>query len=261
MSRFDQALREAKEAMVAAGQLPKQIMPARQRVDTNDFFADIYWSAVNGGEYVAKLTYRNAEDLGRTEEVRARSRDALMLELMRQNAKLKVEEQELSAPARCKTQMRLSDYESPEDMVTDVIQSAAARQWLQTPVGQQYVRLEKVCSNSRVFEIWKRSMEELGYWLDPALWTVPNLNHAFILGFDRGDYKSFERKADTQSTKVDAASNVDKDAEYDKDAMSPFLHINTISGQPDEIQTERELPLSELRRKAYAQRFANQRSR
>jgi hypothetical protein len=263
MNRFDQAVREAKEAMVSAGQLPRQIMPDRQLLETDDFFLDIYFSATNGGEWVGKITYKNEEDRGLSEELRAPSRDALIVALMRQNADLKIEEQELQAPPLSKIKMPLSDYASPEDMVTDAIQSGAARQWLLTPVGQQYSQLEKVCSNSCVFEIWKRSMEELGYWENPTLWTVPNLDHAFILGFDRGDYSYFEKKAERRDAEAAEAecANSAVNAEFKEDAESPFLHINTASPQSKEIKVDRDLPLSDLRRKAYAQRFANRQSR
>jgi hypothetical protein len=261
MNRLDASVDAARRAMTAAGELPRGLVPNKERIETDQFVGEIYFNNdPHKAEWVAKLVPRNSEDRGCAEMVRAASKDELMAELLRHVGALETQSQDLSFP-RSKVHMRLADYDSPNAMLDDVIQSAAARQWLQTPVGQQYSRLERVCLDSRVFEIWKHGMEELGYWEDPALWTVPNLNHAFILGFDRGDYKCFERKADTQSANVNAASGVEKDAEYEEDAKSPFLHMNTNAAQPDKIQTDRQLPLSELRRKAYAQRFANRQSR
>jgi hypothetical protein len=264
MNRLDASVDAARRAMSAAGELPRGLVPNKERIETDLFSGEIYFNNDRENpEWVAKVVFTTAEDRGRIEMVRAATKDKLMVELLRQVGKLEAEAQDLSAPPLSKVKMPLANYDSPDAMLDDVIQSAAAREWLRTPVGQQYSRFEKVCSNSRVFEIFKKSMEELGFWTDPTLWTIPNLNHAFILGFDRGDYAFFEKKLERRDAEAAEAERADVagNTEFEKDARSPFLHVDAASPQSEELQVDRELPLSELRRKAYAQRFANRQSR
>jgi hypothetical protein len=262
MNRLDASVDAARRAMTVAGELPRGLVPNRERIETDQFSGEIYFN--NGKEkpeWVATITFKTAEDRGTIEMIRAATKDDLIAELLRQVGELEIKGQDLSAPPRSKVHMQLADYDSPEDLLFKVEQGAIARHWLESPTGQMYTRLERASNSDRPYQILKEEMVRLGFWDNPIEFNEANLSYAFVNALNDGKFSYFEKRADRHDAENAETANADAPAGFQRDMPNPYRHINANSEANSDgteaLRTVKELPFKELKRSAIAQRYAN----